>query len=128
MQQTSHPAIGKPIRELDTPALLLDIELCRQNLQHMSDFFAGRAAQLRPHFKNHKCTTLARLQLEHGSAVGMTCAHIGEAEALAAAGISNILIANQVVGRGKIRRLLRLAETIDITVAVDNGMNATAKT
>jgi len=118
--------IGRPVDELDTPALLLDLDICERNLKQMAAFFADRPAQLRPHFKNHKCTALARRQLDAGSAIGMTCAHIGEAEALAAAGIEDILIANQVVGAGKIQRLAELARHSRICVAVDDASQGEA--
>lgn len=112
--------IGLPIDELETPALLLDRAALNQNLTTMADYFRDRSANLRPHFKNHKCTQLARLQLEAGSAVGMTCAKLGEAEILAAAGIENILIANQVVGRSKMERLTQVARRARLSLAVDH--------
>ena len=89
--------------------LLLDRSASDRNLRKMADFFRGRKCQLRPHFKNHKCVTLARRQLAAGSAVGMTCAKLGEAEVLADGGVSDVLIANQVVGRHKMTRLVELA-------------------
>ncbi|UCD30739.1 MAG: DSD1 family PLP-dependent enzyme [Planctomycetota bacterium] len=93
----------------------------------MADFFRGRKCQLRPHFKNHKCTTLARHQLEAGSAVGITCAKLGEAEVLADAGISDVLIANQVVGPAKAQRLISLASRLEkLRVAVDHIDQAVA--
>jgi D-serine deaminase-like pyridoxal phosphate-dependent protein len=115
----NHPAIGQSIHDLDTPALILDLDASEKNIRHLAAYFANRPAQLRPHFKNHKCTELARRQLEAGSAVGMTCASVTEAEALSRAGIEDILIANQVLGKGKVRRLADLALTRKISVAVD---------
>ena len=112
--------IGRRIEDLDTPALLLDDELLQGNLQRMAEFFRGRPAQLRPHFKNHKCATLARMQLAAGSAVGMTCAKLAEAEVLVNAGVSDILIANQVVGANKCLRLAAIARRASIRVAVDS--------
>ncbi len=112
--------IGKPLEDLDTPALLLDRSASDRNLRKMADFFRGRPCQLRPHFKNHKCVTLARRQLEAGSAVGMTCAKLGEAEVLAEGGIRDVLIANQVVGPAKMARLVEVARRIDLKVAVDD--------
>ena len=112
--------IGLPIQDLDTPALLLDHSLCHRNLRRMADFFRERPAKLRPHFKNHKCSRLARLQMAAGSAVGMTCAKLGEAEVLANAGITDILIANQIVGSAKLQRLVELARRVGVRVAVDD--------
>jgi len=113
--------ISRPIEDLDTPALLLEWPAAQRNLRKMADFFRGRPAQLRPHFKNHKCSRLARHQLDAGSAVGITCAKLGEAEVLGAAGVEDILIANQIVGSAKIDRLVALAERLPrLRIAVDD--------
>lgn len=112
--------IGASLEDLDTPVLLLDRSASDRNLQKMAGFFEGRPCQLRPHFKNHKCVTLARRQLAAGSAVGMTCAKLGEAEVLADAGVNDVLIANQVVGAHKMKRLVEVARRIDLKVAVDD--------
>ncbi len=90
----------------------------------MAAHFRGRHAQLRPHFKNHKCTALAKRQLEAGSAVGITCAKLGEAEVLVDAGVDDILIANQIVGAAKVDRLVALAQRATIRVAVDDVRQA----
>ncbi|MCH2116440.1 MAG: DSD1 family PLP-dependent enzyme [Pirellulales bacterium] len=115
----NHPAIGQSIHDLDTPALILDLDVSDRNIQQMAQFFRDRPAQLRPHFKNHKCSELAIRQMKAGSAVGMTCANMVEAEALGRAGIDDILIANQILGREKIRRLVDLACKLKISVAID---------
>jgi D-serine deaminase-like pyridoxal phosphate-dependent protein len=107
---------------IDTPALLLDADALSANLQQMASFFVQRHSKLRPHFKSHKCTTIAKLQMQAG-AVGITCAKLGEAEVLADAGITNILIANQIVGPLKIRRLIELRRRADPMVAVDSAEN-----
>ncbi len=119
-----HDWIGSTLEDLDTPTLLLDRVASDRNLQKMAEFFREREAQLRPHFKNHKCVTLALRQIQAGSAVGMTCAKLGEAEVLADGGIRDILIANQVVGRRKITRLVELARRIDLKLAVDDRAQA----
>ena len=126
MRDMNRKAIGSPIQDLDTPALLLDSEVSQGNLRKMSAFFRDRSCKLRPHFKNHKCATLARHQLEAGSAVGVTCAKVGEAEVLAEHGIENILIANQVVGRAKVQRLIDVAHRSNVAVAVDDISQALA--
>lgn len=120
----NHDLIGLPIEELDTPALLLDGPASDRNIRRMAEFFADRKCRLRPHFKNHKCTTLARRQQQAGGTVGFTCAKLGEAEVLAKGGIQNILIANQLLGAGKIARLVRLAAEVDLTVAIDHPAQA----
>ena len=111
--------VGRPIAEVPTPALLLDLAACDRNLRRMADFFRDRPCRLRPHFKNHKCTTLARRQLAAGQAVGMTCAKLGEAEVLVEHGFDDVLIANQVVGPPKMRRLAELTRRATVRVAVD---------
>jgi len=118
--QVSHdPRIGMSLDDLETPSLLLDRAASDRNLQAMARFFDQRPAKLRPHFKNHKCVTLARRQLAAG-AVGMTCAKLGEAEVLVDHGFEDILIANQVTGSAKLTRLAELARRSRLTVAVDH--------
>ena len=112
--------IGQSIEDLDTPTLLLDRAASDRNLAKMAQFFADRKSKLRPHFKNHKCVTLAKRQLAAGNAVGITCAKLGEAEILADHGVTNLLIANQVVGAVKVRRLAELAKRARVAVAVDH--------
>jgi D-serine deaminase-like pyridoxal phosphate-dependent protein len=117
---------GSPLHDIETPALLLDIGTAERNLQRMVSFLADRAASLRPHVKLFRATPqLARMQLEAG-AIGMTCAKVSEAEVLAEAGIPDILIANEVVGAGKLRRLAALAQRCDVKVAVDSRENVEA--
>lgn len=110
------------LSNLDTPSLLVDADALEANLRLMSGHFTNRRAKLRPHFKSHKCTTIARMQLSAG-AVGITCAKLGEAEVLANAGVQNILIANEVVGPQKISRLIELSNRANPIVAVDCGEN-----
>jgi len=113
------PRIGQSIEDLDTPTLLLDRAASDRNLAKMAAFFRDRPARLRPHFKNHKCVTLAKRQLAAG-AVGMTCAKLGEAEVLVEHGFQDVLIANQVVGAAKMARLARLATQARVSVAIDH--------
>ncbi len=112
--------IGKPVSFLPTPALVVETEALEHNLSLMSDFFGPRHAKLRPHFKSHKCVTIAKRQIAAGNAVGITCAKVSEAEVLAAGGIGDILIANQIAGRGKAERVADLARKCRLTVAVDD--------
>jgi len=115
---TSSDLIGRPVTDADTPALLVDYDALKANIGLMASFFADRPCSLRPHFKSHKCTHIARMQMEAG-AVGITCAKLGEAEVLADAGITDILIANQIVGGTKMARLVELAKRANPIVAVD---------
>jgi D-serine deaminase-like pyridoxal phosphate-dependent protein len=93
-----------------------------RNLERMAKFFQGKAVGLRPHSKTHKSPYIAHRQLSLG-AVGITCAKLGEAEVMVEAGIRDILIANQIVDRGKIARLAALGRHADLMVAVDNPGN-----
>src|SRR6204780_5161075 len=89
------------------------------NLRKMATFFAEGPTQLRPHYKNHKCVALARRELAHG-AVGVTCATLGEAEALARSGIHGILVANEIAGATQIERFVHPSRVTDSMVGVDN--------
>ena len=120
-----NPQPGMSVHDLDTPALLLDLDAFQFNLQKMASFFAGKPCGLRPHIKTHKCPTIALKQLESG-AVGITCAKVSEAEVMASAGVQNILIANQVTGPVKLDRLTDLAQRCSVMVAVDDADNVRA--
>src|SRR5437016_3635547 len=108
--------------DVDTPALLLDLDTAEANIAAMAGYFAGRHSRLRPHFKTPKTPEIARRQLAAG-AIGITAAKLGEAEVLARAGLGPILIANQIVGRQKIDRLLAMPENVAVIVAVESEMN-----
>jgi D-threonine aldolase len=108
--------------EIDTPALILDLDIVEENIAAMASFFKDRPQKLRPHFKTPKTPEIARRQMEAG-AIGITAAKVGEAEVLARAGIGPILIANQIVGRQKIDRLLALPENVEVIVAVESEFN-----
>ena len=119
--------LGIPKEEIDTPALLLDLDVLEANIKRIADFFTPLPAHLRPHIKTHKCPRIAKMQIASG-AKGITCATLAEAEVMAAslagqAGIKDILIANQIVGEKKIHRLVQLARTAQPIVAVDDGEN-----
>src|ERR1700691_2924739 len=105
--------------QIKTPALVVDMDAMEANIKKMAAFFAEGPARLRPHYKNHKCVALARRQLAAG-AIGITCATLGEAEALARNGITGILLANEIAGSTAIERLVQIARLTDIMVGVDN--------
>lgn len=117
-----YPPPGTYKERLPTPALLIDLPALNFNLEIMREYFAQRNVKLRPHFKTHKCPEIAQRQIKSG-AVGMTCAKLSEAEVLVAAGITDILIANQVVDPVKISRLARLARNCHLIVAIDQVDN-----
>jgi len=114
--------IGAPIEDIDTPALLLDLDVMERNIAHMAAAFRGLNTKLRPHAKTHKTPIIAQKQIAAG-AIGVTCAKVGEAEVMVEGGIRDILIANQIVGPQKIRRLVSLAHHADMMVAVDDARN-----
>ena len=106
--------------DLDTPALLLDAGALRRNIARMAELAVG--LRHRPHAKTHKSPEIARRQMEAG-AVGICCAKLGEAEAMAAAGIDNILITTPVIGESKIGRLLHLRNRSAVAVVADDEAN-----
>ena len=107
------------VEEIETPALLVDLAAMESNLLCMAKFFANRKCKVRPHFKNHKVPAFARKQLDSG-AVGITCATLRESEILVSNGITDILIANEIVGRDKLEKLAGLLRRASVVVAVDN--------
>jgi D-serine deaminase-like pyridoxal phosphate-dependent protein len=111
--------VGLPVSELDTPALLIDLDALERNITHMANDIASRGSTWRPHSKSHKCPAIAHKQVQAG-AIGVACAKLGEAEVMAANGIRDILVPNQVVGSIKARRVAALASYADICVSVDN--------
>ena len=109
------------LSEVPTPALIVDLPAMERNIRRMAAFFAERPCKLRPHFKAHKTTAIARRQLAAGSCTGLTVATVGEAEVVAAEGVTDdVLIANEVLGPGKAARVATLAHQIDIKVAIDS--------
>jgi D-serine deaminase-like pyridoxal phosphate-dependent protein len=106
--------------QLATPALVADINIIRRNIAAMAAHCANAGIALRPHAKTHKCATLAKLQIEAG-ALGVCCAKLGEAEALTAAGVPNILITSPIVAQGALKRLATLnAAAEGLMVVADN--------
>jgi D-serine deaminase-like pyridoxal phosphate-dependent protein len=108
--------------DLDTPALLVDLPTMESNIQRMADTFRAAGVGWRPHTKGIKVPAIAHRLLRAG-AIGVTCAKLGEAEVMAAAGITEILIANQIVGPIKARRLAQLSRSANVIVAVDSIAN-----
>jgi D-serine deaminase-like pyridoxal phosphate-dependent protein len=118
----------KTLRDIPTPALVLDVAALDRNITRMAAFFAEGPCRLRPHFKAHKTPEIARRQLAAGSCTGMTCATVGEAE-MVAAFCGDVLLANEVVTAEKCARVAALARRVRITVAVDSltGLGALSK-
>lgn len=121
MQTPSHH-VGMDKCDIDTPALVIELPAMEDNIAKMADFARAQRIGLRPYIKTHKSTDLAQKQMAAG-AIGIGCATVEEAEVMAAAGIKDILIGNQVIGPAKIARLIRLARDTRIMVAVDDYCN-----
>jgi D-serine deaminase-like pyridoxal phosphate-dependent protein len=120
------PAIerGADWIQVDTPALLVDLDRLEHNIGSMADQARDAGLALRPHFKTHKSTAIAHRQLDAG-AIGITVAKLDEAEALIDDGVdAPILLAFQVVAAPKVARAIRLASRAALTVAVDSAAGA----
>ena len=107
------------ISELETPAVVVDLDVMERNLSRMADYCREHQLLLRPHTKSHKIPELAKRQIASG-ATGITVAKIGEAEVMLDAGIDDMLIAYPIVGAEKTARLARIAEQAKISVSLDS--------
>lgn len=107
------------ISELETPAVVIDLDVMDQNLSRMAGYCREHQLLLRPHTKSHKIPELAKRQVASG-ATGITVAKLGEAEVMLDAGLTDILVAYPIVGVEKARRLAAIAEAANITVALDS--------
>ena len=107
------------IEELDTPTLLIDEEILERNLKSMQTYANGQGVKLRPHTKTHKMPYIAKKAVELGAG-GIAAAKIGEAEAMADHGLTDIFIANEVVGSVKLARIAALAKRIKISFGIDS--------
>jgi D-serine deaminase-like pyridoxal phosphate-dependent protein len=105
--------------DLDTPALLVRLDVLERNIEEMAAVAREAGVRLRPHTKTHKCPEIARMQL-HAGASGVTVAKLGEAEVMADAGIDDILIAYPIWGEPKLRRLRALAERATVSISLDS--------
>lgn len=110
--------IGDKIEDIDTPALVLDLDAFDRNLQKMALFAQKAGIELRPHAKTHRCPIIA-LKQEALGAAGQCCQKVGEAEVLVRGGVKDILISNQVFGMQKLRRLAALARQASIALCFD---------
>ena len=113
---------GRQLIELPTPSIIADVTAMETNLARMDGFFTGKGSKLRPHFKSHKCVTLAKWQMDYPNTAGITCAKLSEAEQLVKGGIQDILIANQVIGLDKTVRIAEMNRKAAVHVAVDSKL------
>ena len=114
--------IGRPVQELDTPALLVDLGAMERNIAKTARILREAGVNWRPHAKGQKVPAIAHMEIAAG-AIGITCAKLGEAEVMAYAGIKSILIASQIVGPQKVARLANLCKHAEVIVAVDSLEN-----
>lgn len=110
---------GMALTEVDTPALIVDLDAFERNLRRMADAVAKAGVRLRPHAKTHKSPIVGLKQMALG-AVGLCCQKVSEAEVMVQGGIPDVLISNEVVGQRKLDRLAALAHQARVMVAVDN--------
>ena len=111
--------IGQPLAQVDTPALILDLDAFETNLKTMADMIAGGPAKLRGHSKTHKSPVIGLKQMELG-AVGVCCQKVGEAEAMVEGGVDNVLVSNQIAGASKLDRLADLNKRAFVPFCVDH--------
>src|SRR5215211_9532726 len=111
---------GMREEEVDTPALLLDLDAFEHNLDRMAALLEPTGARLRAHAKTHKSPVIARLQMARGGAVGQCVQKVAEAEVLAWGGVPDILVSNEVVGPRKLARLAALHRIARVAVCVDD--------
>lgn len=117
--------VSRSIWDLDTPALLIDLDRLEGNLKRMADRCRDGGVRLRPHTKTHKTPQIARMQVESG-ATGISVAKVGEAEVMADAGFDDLFVVYPVIGDEKYRRLLRVMETAAVRTAFDSYEVASA--
>ena len=119
MSQRAPATVGQKLEDVDTPALILDMDGFERNQKTLFDLVKGRV-RVRPHAKTHKCPEVAKRQLALG-AVGMCCQKVSEAEAMVDGGVPDVLVSNEVVGAPKLARLAALSRRAKIGVCVDNA-------
>ena len=110
--------------DLDTPTLVADLDVLERNIEGMATLCRQIGIPLRVHSKTHKVPEIAKLQVAAGSQ-GITCQKLGEAEVMVDAGIDNILIPYNIVGKPKLKRLTALVKRAQVTVALDSEVTAT---
>ena len=119
--QSAPAAIGMRLEEVDTPALILDLDAFETNIRRLNESVAGRV-RVRAHAKTHKCPEIGKRQVAAG-AVGVCCQKVSEAEAMVEGGIRDVLVSNELVGARKLERLAALAKRARIGVCVDQAAN-----
>ncbi|WNK00436.1 DSD1 family PLP-dependent enzyme [Thalassospiraceae bacterium LMO-JJ14] len=122
MMQPPPAEIGDDMQDVDTPALMIDLDAFEANISALAKTVSDFGVRLRAHSKTHKCPEIARRQIAAG-AVGICCQKVGEAEAMVAGGIEDVLVTNQIWGERKLARLAALADRARISVLADDAGN-----
>jgi D-serine deaminase-like pyridoxal phosphate-dependent protein len=110
---------GDTLAQVDTPALVVDLDIFEENLRLMQDWAVRHRVALRPHGKAHKCPEVALRQVALG-ARGICVQKVSEALPFLAAGIRDIHVSNEVVGESKLNLLACIARQARVSVCVDN--------
>lgn len=112
---------GDAIDAITSPALVIDLDALERNIARMAAFAGERGLRLRPHAKTHKSAQIARLQIAAGAA-GVCVQKVSEAEALAAQGIADIYISNEVIAKDRLARVAALTGQLRLAIAVDSPL------
>jgi len=116
------PSPGTAVEDIDTPAMIVDLDVAEANIRDMQHAVASGGSAMRPHTKTHKSPYWALKMIDAG-AIGVCCAKVGEAEVLVEGGVTDILITSEIVGAFKIARLVSLAKNAKVKVVVDDADN-----
>ena len=123
---TLPPAMpGMPLSEVDTPALLIDLDAFERNLKRMADAVSKAGVRLRPHAKTHKSPIIGQKQIAHG-AVGLCCQKVSEAAVMVEGGVQDVLVSNEVIGARKLDRLAALSRQARVIGCVDNPVGVSS--
>lgn len=120
------PKVGDRLESLDTPSMVVDLDLMEANIKTLFDRLLPTGISVRPHLKTTKCAVLAAKMAKAG-ATGACVAKLSEAEVIAAAGFDNLLITSEIIGAPKVRRLVELyRKHSNIRIVVDSAAGASA--
>lgn len=123
--QTAAARVGALVEDVDTPAVLIDLDVVDANIARLQRYLEANRVAARPHIKTHKSVEIAHRQLQAG-AVGVTCQKLSEAEVMVDAGVNDVLITYNLLGDAKLTRLAMLAQRAKLTVTLDNETAAVA--
>src|SRR5262249_36977637 len=122
MSSVPSARLGIPLEEIDTPALIVDLDALEGNIARMAQVMEMSPARLRPHAQRDGCAEMAKGQVGAGG-VGVGSQKVSEAEALISGGVADVLVTNEIVGAQKVARLARLAREAKVAVLADDAKN-----